>query len=153
MSKDFHNQTLAVWRKIYDWLLLAYPKSHREKYGSLMMQLFQDQCRDAWNESQRRGVVRLWLRVLPDLIKTSFIERLAALTQRKSMTDKMAPLMQPRAVFWKVFAVVFLLVLCYSVAVSFLLPEKYTSTSTMLLRSSGTYDPYGNADLIRRDFF
>lgn len=109
MSNNFNNRTLAVSQKVYGWLLRAYPPAHREKYGPAMAQLFRDQYRDAWNESQGRGLTRLWLRVLPDLVKTSMIERLAALTKRKSMTDKMTALMQPRTVFLKVFVVVFLL--------------------------------------------
>jgi hypothetical protein len=36
MSKDFNNWTLAVSRKIYGRLLLAYPKAHREEYGAAM---------------------------------------------------------------------------------------------------------------------
>src|SRR5271170_7239386 len=107
MSKDFNNHTLTVSRKIYGRLLLAYPKAHREEYGPAMAQLFHDQCRDAWNEARGLGLVKLWLRVLPDLVKTSIIERFAALNKRKSMSDKMDAILQPRAVFWKVFAVVF----------------------------------------------
>src|SRR5665213_2350046 len=123
MVKIFNNRTLAISQKVYGWLLRAYPPSHREKYGPAMAQLFRDQCRDAWSKSRNRGVTKLWLRVLPDLVKTSFIERLAALTKRKSMTDKMTALMQPRTVFLKVFAVVFLLILCATVAITFIMPE------------------------------
>jgi capsular polysaccharide biosynthesis protein len=145
MSKDFDNRMLAVSRKIYERLLLAYPKAHREKYGPAMAQLFRDQCRDAWNESQNRGVMKLWLRVLPDLVKTSIIERLAAFTKRKSMTDKMTALMQPRTVFLKVFVVVFLLILCATVAVTFILPESYASTARIKVENdqpAAGYDPY-----------
>jgi hypothetical protein len=129
MAKNFNNHALRVSQKAYKRLLLAYPKAHREEYGPAMAQLFHDQCRDAWNEAHGLGVIKLWLRVLPDLVKTSIIERFAALNKRKSMPDKMNAIIQPRAVFWKVFAVVFLLVLFYSVAVAFLLPETYASTA------------------------
>jgi capsular polysaccharide biosynthesis protein len=129
MSKDFDNRMLAVSQKIYERLLMAYPKAHRAEFGAAMTQLFRDQCRDAWNESQNRGVMKLWLHVLPDLVKTSFIERLAALNKRKSMSDKMTTLIQPRTIFLKVFAVVFLIILCTTVTVTFLLPETYASVS------------------------
>lgn len=148
MAKNFNNRALAVSQKIYGRLLLAYPKAHREEYGPAMAQLFRDECRDAWNESQSWGVARLWLRVLPDLVKTSIIERLAALNERKSMSDKMTALIQPRTVFLKVFVVVFLLVLGYSVAVAFLLPETYASTARIKVeqeaeqRANVTWDPY-----------
>src|ERR1017187_8379812 len=111
MLKDFNSRALAASQRIYERLLLAYPKSHREEYGPAMSQLFRDQCRDAWNESQNWGVMKLWMRVLPDLVKTSFIERLATLNERKSMSDKMTTLIQPRTIFLKVFAVVFLIIL------------------------------------------
>jgi hypothetical protein len=148
MQKNFDSRTLAVSQKIYTRLLLVYPKAHRMEYGSAMAQLFRDQCRDAWNESQNRGVMKLWLRVLPDLVKTSLIERLAALNKRKSMSDKMTTLIQPRAVFLKVFAVVFLLILCTTVAITFLLPESYASTACIKVEmdkpvpSASSYDPY-----------
>ena len=148
MSENLNNRTLAASQTIYERLLRAYPKSHREEYGTAMAQLFRDQCRDAWAESQNRGVMKLWLHVLPDLVKTSFIERLAALNKRKSMTNKITALTQPRAIFLKVFVVVFLLILCTTVAVTFLLPETYASVSRIKVESDGpdrnasSYDPY-----------
>jgi len=139
MSKNLNNRTLAASQTIYERLLRAYPKSHREEYGPAMAQLFRDECRDAWNESQNWGVMKLWLRVLPDLVKTSFIERLAALNKRKSMSDKMTALIQPRTIFLKVFVAVFLIIVCTTVAVTFLLPETYASTARIKTES---YDPY-----------
>ena len=143
MSKDLNNRALAASQRIYERLLLAYPKSHREEYSPAMSQLFRDQCRDAWNESQNWGVMKLWMRVLPDLVKTSFIERLAALNERKSMSDKMTTLIQPRTIFLKVFAAVFLIILCATVAVTFLLPETYASVSRIKAESDNpSNDPY-----------
>ncbi len=148
MSENLNNRTLAVSQKIYERLLRAYPKSHREEYGPAMAQLFRDQCRDAWAESQNRGVMKLWLHVLPDLVKTSFIERLAALNERKSMSDKMTTLIQPRTIFLKVFVAVFLIILCTTVVVTFLLPETYASVSQIKVESdkqdgnASSYDPY-----------
>ena len=54
----------SVSQKFYGRLLLAYPRSHRAEYGAAMAQLFRDQCRDAWNESQNWGLMKLWMRVL-----------------------------------------------------------------------------------------
>jgi len=88
MAKNFNSRALVVSQKIYGWLLRAYPKAHRAEYGPAMAQLFRDQCRDAWDESHAWGVAKLWLRELPDLVKTSIIERLAAINQRKSMPGK-----------------------------------------------------------------
>lgn len=145
MTRNFNSRAQVFSRKIYGWLLRAYPPAHRAEYGPAMAQLFRDQCRDAWGESHGWGVAKLWLRVLPDLVKTSIIERLAAINERKSMSDKLTALIQPRKVFLKVFAAVFLLVLGYSIAVSFLLPETYESTARIKVENDppGTgYDPY-----------
>ncbi|HTI98877.1 MAG TPA: hypothetical protein VL527_08315, partial [Dongiaceae bacterium] len=63
----------VIWSAgIYARLLRCYPLSHQAEYGPVMLQLFRDQCRDAWCESPRWGLLRLWLRVLPDLLKSSF---------------------------------------------------------------------------------
>ena len=96
MSLPIDNQTLLRSQKTYERLLVAYPRSHREEYGPAMSQLFRDQCRDAWREARHWGLIRLWLRVLPDLIKTSIVERFSALNERKSMFDKLAALFRPR---------------------------------------------------------
>lgn len=143
MSKDLNNRAMVVSQIIYELLLLAYPKAHRAEYGLAMTQLFRDQCRDAWNESRGWGVAKLWLRVLPDLVKTSIIERFTTLNKRKSMSDKMTTLIQPRTIFLKVFVAVFLIILCTTVAVTFLLPETYASVSRIKVESDNTSDdPY-----------
>ncbi|MDR3457380.1 MAG: GNVR domain-containing protein [Verrucomicrobiae bacterium] len=145
MTINPDNRVLAVSQKVYGWLLRAYPPRHRAEYGPAMAQLFRDQGRDAWAESRGRGLVKLWLRVLPDLVKTSIIERLAALTARKSMTDKIASLVQPRTVFLRTFVVVFLITVLMSVAITYILPESYASTTRMKVENDPPttgYDPY-----------
>jgi capsular polysaccharide biosynthesis protein len=161
MAKNLNNQALTVSQKIFERLLLAYPKAHRAEYGPAMAQLFRDQCRDAWSESQRWGVMKLWLRVLPDLVNTSIAERLSALNERKSMSEKLASLFRfrqatPLSTFFAVFVVVFLLVLMASVTITFILPESYASTTRLKVEPEGNdilatymqpasaqpYDPY-----------
>jgi|ERR1017187_998860 capsular polysaccharide biosynthesis protein len=152
MSKKTNNRALAVSQKVYGWLLRAYPPAHREEYGPAMAQLFRDQGRDAWSESRGWGMIKLWLRVLPDLVNTSITERLAALNPRKSMSDKMTALFRPLTssltVFFSIFALVFLLVLLVSVVVTFILPESYASTARIKVgpdepvQGATAYDPY-----------
>ena len=102
----------SVSQKVYGHLLLAYPRVHRAEYGAAMAQLFRDQCRAAWNESRTWGLLKLWLRVLPDLASTSILERLAALNERKTMDDKLVSLSRdrtmPSAIFMRVAVTVFL---------------------------------------------
>lgn len=145
MTMNSNNRALTVSHAIYGRLLRAYPPAHREEFGPAMAQLFRDQCRDAWNEARGWGVAKLWLRVLPDLVKTSIIERLAATTERKSMADKINSLVQPRLIFRNVFVVVFLITVLVAVAVTYILPETYASTATIKVASdqpTTNYDPY-----------
>ena len=59
------------------------------------------------------------------------------------MSDKMTTLIQPRTIFLKVFAAVFLIILCATVAVTFLLPETYASVSRIKAESDNpSNDPY-----------
>lgn len=80
--------------KVYRTLLRLYPSAHRREYGELMMQLFRDECRDGWRTGRSVGLMKVWLRVLPDLGKTSVIERIAAIERNeimKSMNTKNGP--------------------------------------------------------------
>ena len=149
MKNNPPSRSFSVSQKLYAYLLRAYPQRHREEYGAAMAQLFCDQRRDAWNESRHWGLAKLWLRVLLDLVNTSIREHLAALNERKSMTDKLAGLSgfqnPPAKVFFKVFAVVFLIVLITSVAITFILPESYASTCRIKVEKDAVDDINGNA--------
>lgn len=129
MKRETRGHEFPVSQAIYAGLLRAYPRSHRAVYGSAMAQLFRDQCRDAWAEAHTVGLWKLWGRTLPDVACTSILERLAAMKERKTMTEKLANLfafrVTPASTFFRVFAVVFLLVFLASVAVTFILPESY----------------------------
>lgn len=149
MKPESRDRDFQVSQTVYERLLLAYPQSHRAEYGSAMAQLFRDQCRDAWGESRHWGLLTLWLRTLPDLACTSILERLAALRERKTVTDKLANLFgfraTPAAAFFKVFIPVFLLVFLVSVVITFILPESYASTARLKIESEANgiaYDPY-----------
>jgi uncharacterized protein involved in exopolysaccharide biosynthesis len=150
MKKDSASQSFSISQKIYACLLRAYPQRHREEYGEAMAQFFRDQCRDAWNESRSWGMAKLWLRVLPDLVNTSIMERLAAFNERKSMTDKLASLttrrsILPLVVFFLVFAIVFFMVFTTSVAITFILPESYASTCRIKVERDVNDSLGGNA--------
>jgi uncharacterized protein involved in exopolysaccharide biosynthesis len=157
MNPESRGQRFPSSEKIYGALLRAYPPAHRVAYGDAMAQLFRDQCRDAWSESKNFGLVKLWLRVLPDLVSTSIMERLAALNERKTMSDKLGNLAafgpSPKAIFTRVFIAVFLMVVIISVAVTYILPETFASTAMIKIdrddsntgkpgSSSYHYDPY-----------
>ena len=159
-----HNEpdgkAVAFSGRLFQRLLAAYPKEHRHQYGPAMAQLFRDQCRDAWACGRGWGLTGLWLRVLPDLIKTSVLEHLSTLKERKTMLERISLLLRPRTaprrVFIAVFAAVFLLVVATSTLITFILPEHYSSTVRVNVRQEasevtrtpglpapvGPYDPY-----------
>ena len=153
-------KAVACSVRLFQRLLAAYPREHRREYGPAMAQLFRDQCRDAWGEGRERALIWLWLRVLPDLVKTSVVEHISTLNERKTMLERMSTLLRPRSAPWvvfiAVFAVVFLFVVATSTLITFILPESYASTARVLVRQDasevtrkpgmpapvGAYDPY-----------
>jgi capsular polysaccharide biosynthesis protein len=133
MQQSTDSRGVVFSQKLFQRLLTAYPKRHREEYGPAMAQLFRDQCRAAWHEARWWGLTTVWLRVLPDLVKTSVLEHLSTLNGRKSMFQKMIMGLRlratPPATFRAVFAVVFLLVVITVAVVTFILPDSYASTA------------------------
>src|SRR5262245_52080469 len=83
---------ISVSEKIYRQLLRLYPQAHRHDYAEQMAQLFRDQCRDAWHARRSAGIFKLWLRVLPDIAKTSVVEQINERNQiMKYFNAKSAP--------------------------------------------------------------
>jgi hypothetical protein len=65
-------------RKIYAVLLSLYPKEHRDDYATPMQQVFNEQCRNAYEQKGRFGILLLWLRTLPDLGYTALLEHVTS---------------------------------------------------------------------------
>jgi len=154
-----NSKALALSAQIYRHLLACYPSEYRRAYGPAMEQLFRDQCRDAWRGGRRWGLIGLWLRVMPDLMKTSVLEHISNLKGRKAMKDRISAVLvrqsSPRRLFMAVFAAVFVLMVGTSTLITFLLPETYSSTSRVKIQQDateanrlsnppavGAYDPY-----------
>ena len=76
---------VAVSERIYRTLLHLYPEPHRREFGDQMAQLFRDQCRDAWRMGHQAGILKLWMRTLPDLGKTCVIEQLSKIERNNVM--------------------------------------------------------------------
>jgi hypothetical protein len=135
MSNNVDSKAVTVSVKIYGRLLAAYPADFRREYGPAMKQLFRDQCRDAWSQAQGRGLVLLWLRVLPDWAKTSLVERLLNLHRRESLFMKLVRAFRAdprlRAAFIRMFAAVFAIAFVESAIVAYLSPPLYFSTATI----------------------
>ena len=58
--------------RVYEVLLVAYPKEYRREYGALMAQAFGDLCRE---QQRRAGLALLWGRTVLDLLASAFAER------------------------------------------------------------------------------
>src|SRR5260370_21065236 len=52
-----------------------------------MTQLLRDRCRGAHREGRSAGLIKLWLRVLPDIGKTSLQEQIAAIERKQFMKN------------------------------------------------------------------
>jgi hypothetical protein len=57
--------------KLYRRLLGLYPESHRREFGPWMVQVFRDLCRQAYRQEGRRGLLKVWLRAIPDLARSA----------------------------------------------------------------------------------
>jgi hypothetical protein len=62
--------------------LLAYPKEFRRDCGGEMVQAFGDLCREEKRRGGTSGLVRVWVRTVPDLVRTAFAERSRAVRDR-----------------------------------------------------------------------
>lgn len=151
MSERKESKAVERSCRLYQRLLALYPKRHREEYGGAMSQLFRDQCRDAWSEGRKRGMINLWVRALLDLLKTSVLEHLSNLNRRKSMSKLFRPQFRPLSVFFPLFISVFLILLLGSIVVTLLTPERFRSEAKTMIASGQTdlhvgsafpYDPY-----------
>jgi len=142
--------SLKLSHQLYQHLLAAYPRSHRERYGAAMAQLFRDQCRDAWVAGRAWGLVTLWLRILPDLLKTSFLERCASLNPGKFMSSKLNPFSSPGrtpfATFFAVFTVVFLIILGATVVATLVMPKTYLSRAQIIISQPLLNQPADDID-------
>jgi len=145
------SRAVALSGRLFQRLLAAYPQDHRRDYGPAMAQLFRDQCRDAWGEGRGWGLTGLWLRVLPDLIKTSVLEHVSSLKERKTMLERIGMLMRPRTaprrVFIAVFAAVFVLIVATTTLITFILPDSYSGTARIKLGWS-VDDSAGQAEFV-----
>lgn len=83
MREALNRRSVRFSKWFYQRLLALYPAGHRQEYGPAMVQLFTDQCCDAWHEKKTAGLALLWLRVLPDLIWTSLLEQITAIKAGK----------------------------------------------------------------------
>ncbi len=148
MSRQPESKAVEHSCRLYRRLLFVYPKAHREEYGAAMLQLFRDQCRDAWAATFSRGLISFWLHAMADLLKTSILEHVSNLNRNRFMFTLFRPTIKPLPAFFGIGAVVFLAVFSVCMLITFIYPETYASTATILIGSPSTGD---SSDLVRNE--
>jgi hypothetical protein len=64
------DRALAFSVRVYELLLLAYPREFRAQYGSHMRQVFRDRCRQRIRESGMEGMLGWWLVIGIDFVSS-----------------------------------------------------------------------------------
>src|SRR5919199_4184 len=70
------NHWIELSRRFYRLLLRLYPQAYRASYESEMFRLFSDQCREAYEQQGKLGILLLWPRTLVDVGITATREHL-----------------------------------------------------------------------------
>jgi len=146
MPEWSENKAVERSCRLFRRLLVAYPKAHREEYGAAILQLFRDQCRDAWAENRARGLMGFWLHALCDLLKTSVLEHLSNINRRKSMLNLFRPSPKLLFVFGAVFIAVFVLTVGGSIVMTLMLPKAYASSSRIMVAHTVAQPPSSFSD-------
>jgi uncharacterized protein involved in exopolysaccharide biosynthesis len=118
--------------RIYQRLIWLYPSAHRRDYGPAMVQLFRDQCVDAFQESGSWGVFKFWMRMAVDLGKSACSERLSVKERRFIMSKKpLLTRLQRRMV-----VAAFVLVILVVAGLTYIQPNYYASAARILVSQS-----------------
>ena len=68
-------QRFSISERVFALLLGLFPRQFRERFGPDMRDVFRDQVRAARARGGTRGVLRLWMQVLPSLTRAALLER------------------------------------------------------------------------------
>ena len=63
--------------RVYRLVLRAYPPGFRDAYGTDVIELFRDRCREARSRYGALGIVWVWFRTVPNVLVHGLLERLA----------------------------------------------------------------------------
>jgi hypothetical protein len=74
--REPHGRAVSGSERLYRALLAAYPKEFRRAHGREMAQVFRCVCREEVASGGSRGLARLWVRTLLDLLTTALAERI-----------------------------------------------------------------------------
>ena len=69
--------TLRASSRTYSVLLILYPLELRREFAQEMTDVFEQQLQGAWEESGLKGMVRVWLRAIGELLCVALPAQLA----------------------------------------------------------------------------
>lgn len=98
MARNSALHTLvSASERVYQAFLVVYPAQFRREYGSHMVQLFRDLCRDAQHQRGLIGLAVVWVRTLPDVLVSLLREWTTTMQEKASvrMAASMALLVIP----------------------------------------------------------
>ena len=68
---------LDVSHRLYESSLVLYPKDLRGDFGDEMIEVFDEQVWDAYSRRRLSGLVRVWLRMIHEIVTVALPGRLA----------------------------------------------------------------------------
>lgn len=77
----------TVSEQLFAVLLHLFPRRFRARFGGDMRELFRDQARAARGTGGTRGMIRLWLRTVPSLVRSALLERWEAAPFRGALEN------------------------------------------------------------------
>ncbi len=75
MSGTGPSRAPSISERVFEMLLMLYPKEFRSEYGPQMAQAFRDLCREELGRGGAPGPIELWVRTLLDLAVTAQVQR------------------------------------------------------------------------------
>jgi len=73
---------MSCSERFFRVMLLAYPREFRRDYGAEMVRAFGDLCLEEKRRGGASGLVMVWVRTVPDLATTAFVERSRMMRER-----------------------------------------------------------------------
>ncbi len=91
-------KAIALSEWLYGLFLYAYPTTFRRNYGTRMVRVFHDSCRDTLQQRGWASLILLWLQALCDLLITASLERWNVLKEKAHImaTNSYAAKIPPR---------------------------------------------------------
>jgi hypothetical protein len=83
INQSLENPLVAISVRVYQMLLAAYPTRFQQEYGPHMVQVFRDCCLRAVRQSGIKGMIRLWVVTILDLLQSVVSEHRQKETEMK----------------------------------------------------------------------